>query len=94
MRAYGLDDFIDCLETGSAQGGVKPMLIRRILESWGLSANQAGYVGDMQSDMDDARAVGVLPIGAAWSGTSSISASDTPYRFTSVGALRGWLESL
>jgi pyrophosphatase PpaX len=94
MHAYGLDDFIDRLETGSAHGAVKPELIRSILEGWGLPADQVAYVGDMQSDMEDARAVGVLPIGAAWSQSSSLTASDTPYRFTSVEAFQNWLESM
>ncbi len=93
MRAYGLDEFIDHLETGSAHGAVKPELIRRILANWGMPAAQAGYVGDTQSDMTDARAAGVLPLGAAWSRSSSITANDTPYRFTSVDALRTWLDS-
>jgi pyrophosphatase PpaX len=93
MRAYGLDGFIDRLETGSTQGAVKPELIRNIMESWGLPANQVAYVGDAQSDMADARAAGVLPLGAAWSRSSTLTDADTPYRFTSVDALMRWLES-
>jgi phosphoglycolate phosphatase-like HAD superfamily hydrolase len=91
MRVYGLEDFIDRLETGSALGAVKPELIRRIVAGWGLPNDQVGYVGDAQSDMTDARIAGVLPLGAAWSRSSSITAIDTPYRFTSVEALKGWL---
>jgi pyrophosphatase PpaX len=91
MRAYGLESFIDRLETGSAHGAVKPELIRRIVVSWGLPADQVAYVGDALSDMTDARIAGVLPLGAAWSRSSSITATDTPYRFTSVEALKGWL---
>lgn len=94
MRAYGLDDFIDRLETGSAHGAVKPELIRSIVNGWGLPVDQVAYVGDAQSDMTDARSVGVLPLGAAWSRSSSITAADTPYRFTTVQALRRWLESM
>jgi pyrophosphatase PpaX len=94
MRAYGLDGYIDRLETGSAHGAVKPELIRSIVERWGLRVDQVGYVGDMQSDMADARSAGVLPIGAAWSQSSFLTAADTPYRFTSVEALREWLDSM
>ena len=94
MRAYRLDDFIDRLETGSVYGAVKPELIRRIVESWGLPVEQVGYVGDAQSDMADACTVGVWPIGAAWSQSSSITEADTPYRFTTVEALRRWLETI
>jgi phosphoglycolate phosphatase-like HAD superfamily hydrolase len=93
MHAYGLDDYIDRLETGSPHGAVKPELIQRVLNNWDLPANQAGYVGDMQSDMDDARMAGVLPLGAAWSESSSLTEADTPYRFTSVESLKTWLAS-
>jgi phosphoglycolate phosphatase-like HAD superfamily hydrolase len=94
MHAYGLDEFIDRLETGSPHGAVKPELIQRVLAGWELTGDQAGYVGDMPSDMADARMAGVLPLGAAWSESSSITEADTPYRFTSVDSLKGWLESM
>ena len=94
MRAYGLENYIDCLETGSADGGIKPELIRRVLDGWGLPAEQAAYVGAAESDMTDARIVGVLPLGAAWSPSSTVTKSDTPYRFTSVEALQIWLKSI
>jgi phosphoglycolate phosphatase-like HAD superfamily hydrolase len=94
MRAYDLDDYIDYLETGSPHGAVKPELILRVLDGWKLPADQAGYVGDMQSDMADARTAGVLPLGAAWSGSSSLTEADTPYRFTSVESLKTWLASM
>jgi pyrophosphatase PpaX len=94
MRAYGLESFIDRLETGSAQGAVKPELIHSIVAGWGVPADQVGYVGDAQSDMADARTAGVMPLGAAWSQSSTITDADTPYRFTSVEALKRWLESM
>ncbi len=94
MHTYGLDGYIDCLETGSAHGAVKPELIRRVLERWSLSPDQAGYVGDAPSDMVDAYTAGVLPLGAAWSQSSTLTDADTPYRFTSVESFRLWLESL
>jgi phosphoglycolate phosphatase-like HAD superfamily hydrolase len=94
VRAYDLDAYIDRLETGSAHGGIKPELIRRVLDGWGLPASQAAYIGDSQSDMDDARAVGVLPIGAAWTRSATVTAADTPYLFTSVEALGAWLRDI
>jgi pyrophosphatase PpaX len=92
MRAYGLNPYIDLLETGSKHGAVKPELIRRILDAWGMPASQAAYIGDVQSDMADAREVGVLPIGAAWSQLATVTDADTPYRFARVEELQVWLE--
>jgi phosphoglycolate phosphatase-like HAD superfamily hydrolase len=94
MRIYGLEGYIDHLETGSAQGAVKPELIRRVLDCWGLAPEQVAYVGDARSDMEDARTVGVLPLGAAWSQPASITEADTPYRFASVESLKSWLEAM
>ena len=92
MRAYDLNTYIDLLETGSKHGAVKPELIRRVLDAWGIPASEAAYIGDAQSDMADARAVGVLPIGAAWSQSATVTDADTPYRFTRVEELQAWLE--
>jgi phosphoglycolate phosphatase-like HAD superfamily hydrolase len=94
MRVYDLERYIDRLETGSAHGAVKPQLIRRVLDCWGLPAHQVAYVGDARSDMADALTVGVLPLGAVWSQPGSITEADTPYRFTSVESLKQWLESV
>lgn len=92
MRAYGLADYIDRLETGSEHGAIKPELIRRVLDDWHLPAAQAAYVGDANSDMADARAVGVLPLGAAWSRSATVTEVDTPYMFKSVEELKDWVE--
>lgn len=92
VHAYGLDAYIDRLETGSEHGGIKPELIARVLEGWGLPADQAAYIGDTQSDMHDARAAGVIPIGAAWTRSATVSAADTPFLFTSVESLGTWLQ--
>jgi phosphoglycolate phosphatase-like HAD superfamily hydrolase len=90
MRAYGLSQYIDRLETGSETGGIKPELIRRVLDSWNMPAHQAAYVGDAHSDMADAQAAGVLPLGAAWSQTATVTAEDTPYLFRTVEEFGGW----
>ena len=94
MHAYGLDEYIDRLETGSPDGAVKPELIKRVLANWELPADQAGYVGDMQSDMADARTVGVLPSARPGASRAPLTEADTPYRFTSVESLKTWLASI
>jgi pyrophosphatase PpaX len=93
MRAYGLDSYIDALETGSKHGGNKPELIGRVLAAWGLPAAHVAYIGDTRSDMADARTAGVLPLGAVWSASATVTEADTPYRFASVKELETWLES-
>jgi hypothetical protein len=51
-------------------------------------------VGDAHSDMADARAAGVLPLGAAWSQTATVTVEDTPFLFHSVRELGDWLSQV
>lgn len=72
MRSLGLETRIERLETGFIDHGDKPELIRRILDGWGMPADRAAYVGDVTSDLYAAEIAGVLPIGAAWAGSSPL----------------------
>jgi hypothetical protein len=42
--------------------------------------------------MANVREVGVLPLGAAWNQSATVTDADTPYRFTSVEEFQVWLE--
>jgi pyrophosphatase PpaX len=93
MRALGLSPYIEALETGSEVGADKPESIRRMLERWDISAKEAAYVGDMPYDMQAAREVGLLPLGAAWAKTATVKAGDGAVElFTSVAAFTEWIE--
>ena len=72
LRHLGLGRWIDCVETGFAEKADKPTSIRKVLGRWHMPPEQAAYVGDVPSDMQSARQAGVLPVGAAWAGTSTL----------------------
>lgn len=77
MRFLGLSSRVERLESGFIDRGNKPELICRVLQGWGLPADQVAYVGDVLSDLHAARQAGVLPIGAAWAETSGLRFLDS-----------------
>jgi pyrophosphatase PpaX len=70
MRILGLSRWVETVETGFAHGANKAYSIGLVLRRWQLPPEHAAYVGDTPSDMSAARAAGLLPVGAAWAGTS------------------------
>ena len=86
--------FFDAIEAGSAEEGIKPHSIRKVLARWGLQENCVAYVGDAVCDMQVASAVGVPGIGAAWGGTQggdALKAAGAALTFTTVEQFVGWL---
>jgi pyrophosphatase PpaX len=71
LRYLGLEDYFDFIETGSPDGGIKPLAIQTILTKWSILPQHVAYVGDSVHDMRDAKEVGVIPLGAAWAETAS-----------------------
>jgi pyrophosphatase PpaX len=97
MRILGMDSKVDRLETGFIDRGDKPELIRRVLGYWGISPDQAAYVGDILSDMYAAEQAGVQPIGAAWADTSTLRAieqKDGWVVFERVQDFAAWIQQV
>lgn len=74
LAQLGLAPYFDCVETGSPEGGVKPRCIQRVVERWGVPANRVAYLGDVPSDVEASRVVGVRPLAAAWEERSDAGA--------------------
>jgi pyrophosphatase PpaX len=72
LKKSGLDGYFDLVQTGSPDGPVKPRHILEVLNQWAISPKTAFYLGDSPTDIQDARRVGVVPLGAAWSVTSNL----------------------
>jgi pyrophosphatase PpaX len=66
-----LANYFDIVVTGSASGAIKPLAIQSVLSQWNLLPRHVAYVGDSAYDMEAAKEVGVIPLGAAWAETSS-----------------------
>ncbi|MDO5552553.1 MAG: HAD hydrolase-like protein [Planctomycetia bacterium] len=71
LAAYGLTDFFDAVETGSALGPCKPVGLRSVLTRFKLLPQEAVYVGDTTSDVAACQEVGIPVIAAAWASTAN-----------------------
>ena len=94
LERVGIADYFDVVETGSPEGGVKPRAMRKILDAWRLSPRSVAYVGDAVSDIEAARAVGVVALGAAWGGTmppAELEKAGADVVFTDVENFIRWL---
>jgi HAD superfamily hydrolase (TIGR01549 family) len=86
--------YFDAVETGSSAGGVKPQAIRNVLHAWRADVGRAAYVGDAIPDMQAARAVGILGVGAASAGTATpgdLTSAGATVVFTNIEPFVGWL---
>ncbi len=96
LEQLGLASYFDGVETGSPQGAVKPRCIQRVLEQWGIPPGRVAYLGDVPSDVEAARAVGVQPLAAAWderSEAAALRARDPLAVFDAVPQFIRWIET-
>jgi phosphoglycolate phosphatase-like HAD superfamily hydrolase len=94
LRYLRLAGYFDAVECGSADGDVKAARIQEVLTRWRLPPEEAAYVGDSPSDMEVARAAGVIPLAAAWDATADIEGllDKAPRRlFRDVESFMAWV---
>jgi pyrophosphatase PpaX len=94
LEYLNLNNYFEIVETGSVNGGVKPVAIEHVLKQWNFASEDVAYVGDAASDIADAKAVGVVPLAAAWADTASIeklTAMAPVEIFRSVESFSEWL---
>jgi pyrophosphatase PpaX len=95
LKHLRLAEFFDVVETGSPDGSVKPLAIRRVLAKWGAAAERVAYVGDVPTDMEAAKEAGVIPLAAGWAATSdadTLSALSPLETFRDVREFIAWIE--
>ena len=94
-RLLGLERHFTIVESGSPAGNEKPRSIRRVLGRWELPPEQVAYVGDSVHDVRAARAVGLLPLAAAWASTArpdALRAEQPHATFDEVAEFQAWIE--
>ena len=96
LRILGLDRWADFVEVGFPDRADKPASMRKALARWGMEPHEVAYIGDMPSDMDAARSVGVLALGAAWAESTTLPAEGglAAFSFSSVPGFVAWVEAL
>jgi HAD superfamily hydrolase (TIGR01549 family) len=96
FRHLGLARYFDVLETGGPEGSIKPQAIRKVLAGWGIPPKRVAYVGDAASDMEEARAAGLIPLGAAWEPRATVQRGNGQgplVLFPTVLDFTDWIES-
>ncbi len=74
LAQLGLTQYFDYVETGSPEGSIKVRGIERVLRGWAVPPSRVAYLGDVASDVEASRAVGVIPLAAAWEARSDATA--------------------
>jgi pyrophosphatase PpaX len=91
----GLKDRFELVEVGTAKGAIKSISIQNVLSKWGFLPYQVAYVGDAAYDMQAAKEVGLVALGAAWAKTANIESlqKENPAAiFRSVSTFVEWIK--
>ena len=94
---FGIKNYFEFMETGSAEGVIKDKCMAKILNQWQIPANQVIYIGDQPSDITCSRKAGVLPIAVTWASTtnSELLEKENPYKiFSKTEDFKDWLEEI
>jgi pyrophosphatase PpaX len=94
LRLLGLAPYFDCVETGSAEGGIKALGLRQVLARWRVPPEAVAYIGDAPADILAAREAGVLSVAAAWAAgadSALLSSYQPRFLFTTVGEFSDWV---
>lgn len=99
IEIYGLSGLFDDIRCGGINGSIKTQNISELLDIWSIAPQNTWYIGDVVSDVIDARAAGVHPLSAAWThanitAIASLEAAKPEEIFTSVESFNKWLGGL
>lgn len=95
LERFALDGCFDAVEAGSPLGPVKHRCIGALLKRYGISGEEALYVGDAVSDISASASAGVQTLSAAWAPSADreeLECRNPGNVFTSVDALKERLE--
>jgi HAD superfamily hydrolase (TIGR01549 family) len=95
LKYLGIDHYFEKVEAGNAHANVKAMAIGKILAAWRMGPRDAAYVGDADTDMQQAMTAGVLPLAACWAETATnhrLSSMSPFATFESVHTFIDWLD--
>jgi phosphoglycolate phosphatase-like HAD superfamily hydrolase len=93
VNEFGLGQYFEDIETGSPDVPDKHVGIQRLLNKWGIAAEEAAYVGDTVYDMETSASLGLVAIGAAWADTATVQQGNhADCIFTSVPEFIEWVD--
>jgi len=95
LRYIGLEAPFDFVETGSPEGDIKALNIRKVVAKWAVAPERVAYVGDAPSDIRAAKECGVLSVGAAWAPSTNfdrLNAQEPALIFRDVESFVRWID--
>jgi pyrophosphatase PpaX len=95
LKHLDIAHYFDRVGVGKEHAIVKSSVIGEILAAWAMEPYEAAYVGDTDSDMQEAISAGVLPVGAAWAETStlhSLASQASVTTFPTLQSFINWLD--
>ena len=66
LQQFGMERLFDRIETGSAKKNRKSEVIRELLRSYHLHADEMVYVGDAVSDIQECKKAGITCLSVTW----------------------------
>jgi pyrophosphatase PpaX len=94
LKYLGIAQYFDRVEAGDDHAVVKSAAIGKVLAAWQMEPGEAAYLGDTDSDMQQAMAAGVLPLGADWAETSTLHLLDSQTPVTTFLTLQSFIKWL
>ncbi|MDH6310997.1 phosphoglycolate phosphatase [Dysgonomonas sp. PFB1-18] len=95
LQQFGMEQFFDRIETGSAERNRKSEAIKHLLNNYNLHLNEMVYVGDAISDVVECKRVGITCLSAVWAASSmtinQLEQQNQGCVFYSVSSLRKFL---
>ena len=96
---YGLKGVFDGIRCGGIDRSIKTKNISSLLAEWEIKPENSWYIGDVASDISDARAAGARPLSAAWAHTKlahlqELEALAPEKIFKSVKEFDAWINNL
>lgn len=94
LTALGIDRFGTSVRFGSVAGSIKRECIRDLLTVWEMEPHQPAYLGDGARDIEIAKDVGVIGVGAAWCSTTdpeTLARAGAAAVFKKPDEVRAWL---
>ena len=96
LERIGLSGFFDAVLTGSDSGSVKSERMLELSAQWCVEPRRLAYVGDMAHDVNEARAVNIVPLAAGWAETADVLALEEARPcalFRTTGEMLSWVRS-
>lgn len=95
LKYLGLADYFEYVEAGKEDAVIKATAMQTILNAWQIDAQDAAYIGDSASDVEQSAQAGVLPLAAEWAETATIYLLELaqPYAsFKTIEDFTRWLQ--